>query len=550
MNQLSVSLTVGQVSAILTSLEFIIGGLALLQLPRLVSKILFLRRKSNGGLISQDSLRQVRIFIQFLGFFITVLLTICITLVEFNLERKQIFSSKLYSTTRWIDFLNNPTNLSADTPDIMFTEVGQLSIDAVRQINCSKGINSIAFGVPDDSNGDESPYIYPECIPKADVESSKQDLYFEHRFHRSKIDIQIGPAGGELVSGYMTALNDNSSWITIIPESSNNFSFKHSNFVSPNLSICAQKNITLAEQHGFAGPCGHYRFGSTSANRTLDIRDTSTNKINRAMIQKVCELHTPTTSNSANISMHNVTNCLHDRKRKEDNRYKFKLDINCIRRKIRRKLPNLAKTVNFSGVTVVASSGIDIKGTVCTNATVELNYAILPDLFFLKTELRSTIFVPMQWTVTSGQCESVSSLIGLYAASFSAIDEFMPEKVSKTRHLTRQERLHAYILSLARNQFPYEYFLKFDPERNAIRTFHISNERTIIVTGISFFFMIILTIFLRTNRFNEWSTIFIPSEKPEEENTDYSKGIETRNIHRKSFDRSNRLASSGWVQDK
>lgn len=104
MSEIKVPFTVGQVSATLTSIEFAIGGLALFTLPRLTSKILYLRNRSNSGLVTVDTIRKARTFVQCFGFSLALLFTISIAMVEVDLKGKQFVSTNVFNTTNWLEF--------------------------------------------------------------------------------------------------------------------------------------------------------------------------------------------------------------------------------------------------------------------------------------------------------------------------------------------------------------------------------------------------------------------------------------------------------------
>lgn len=184
-------------------------------------------------------------------------------------------------------------------------------------------------------------------------------------------------------------------------------------------------------------------------------------------------------------------------KKNRRTRYKGTLKIMCMYRNVREKLPELVKTITFAGVTVV----LDRKRyafygrrwqTICTNASVRLTYAVLHNLFLQKTNFSSSILIPFKWTVTSGRCEKLPLFIADVVAPLSAIDEFIPSKMNKIKHLSPQQRLHAYTLSDMRNHFSASDFRL--SKNNISRSFHLSKERTVFVTGIPFISMIIITV--------------------------------------------------------
>lgn len=184
-------------------------------------------------------------------------------------------------------------------------EVGQLSVDAAKEINCTKGIHSFPLGAPE-SDEKQQPYVYPNCIEKDTLVNGtiKNFLPINLQYHRSDFHIIVDHDQKKHDSYDFRFSNNRFKSIRIIPVPSNNFSFQYSDFVAANLSICTQKNITMVDKDMFRG------YSSKLVRVGLDGRRSAYINSSRAMLEKVCTFHKESSWDNSAIYGNDMDNCL------------------------------------------------------------------------------------------------------------------------------------------------------------------------------------------------------------------------------------------------
>lgn len=463
MYNIHIALPVGQVSALLGATEFIITTLTIYSLPILTGRVFNLWKRFIDDTIifdgSSKNFLKRQIGIDLTGLFIAVWFTICIVLVESRLETHNFISSKTYNSTRWVrmkgdvgsnfGFISTPHNLELDND----------AIEASMIIPCDFGIESISFGLHDAIAGENTNYVYPNCveryqnntgIPKDKLKMKYPQIYLERVYNHSQ----------SLYNQFYIPLRL-LSWATFVPYPGGSINLNNSAAVD--MQLYEDKNISTLVS-------GYHTFLSA---HEWDFGDINIRMLGNILYQKLGEHYKPFVSE---IESHLITDCIFDVRNSTKTvdstnvtHLVSRLDTDCIERNLI-GTEHLA-TVSFANVAVAMSlSEKDNQGIVCTNAAIEQQYLILPSDLFIEKERNKSILLPFSTQVNSGKCEEVYNTLGLFSMIYSSYAEWS-SNFNQHDHLTRHQRLHAYMMAFARYYFPYREIL---PERNESISFHIS----------------------------------------------------------------------------
>lgn len=484
MGHLITSRSSGEISAILTVVEFIIGGLALFCLPFLSSKVISLCFQTENNEGRQNASKQVRVWIRILSFIIAASFTACVAIIETNMveDPLQHFAESAVNTTHWVRMGEDTNSVTKKWPVIPnYIYIERMSVLAARTMGCEGGIESIAIGIIKINR--ILPYIYPNC------NSEKQNFSTEHSYRGSKFTQKFNSSGA-LVEEYLTP-NNRKTWSTLFPYPSNNFSFEYQNFITQDFSACSQKNISIISKDEFSNTDGH----------RLYVNDFNDNELSAAVFQKICEQldDSQPALGEDNITdlqecVQNIQNdtALTDGVDRRNTTIVLEKAVNykCLHRKLSEtSIRNVIRSSEFSGLgTIISRRSKD--GVVCTDASVKFTHATVP--YRLLTGLPSSmnVIVPLKYEVVSGVCEQTFEELGLFSIAFASIAEWFPTEVGKLGETTRHQRYYGYMMQIARNNFHYDDI--FDQPRKEILTFGIYKGAVIFLLDPTFYILLFI----------------------------------------------------------
>lgn len=442
MAKITLALSSGQVSAILTVIEFICATLAVILLPFFISKLTNYSRNTDQKINFRHNTR-ARLWIEIVAFLLAVWFTVCVTIVESGLQEESFQSSESQFSSKWLAMDDKISRDSSVTIEYKL-RADRFSIHAARISNCLEGIKTISFVITS----------LPNCYPLKTTHSKQV-------FQRANFQITT--------SGPGASKDEPSSMF---------FPYSTSNFTMNNLSNeqCTKKNITIPSKvssipfNFVPGANWLLRFSSFGfpVNPWIMAQITHEN---------VCRMFNPLSMNSSKIVSTTIRTC---NSTNLDGEQFY--NHTCLHSRLS-KIQNGVQTIQFTDVGSVIRHS-DGTGTACLNATVEYDILVTHSHLF-----------PYNFRVVKGHCERVVAQLGAMAMVYSSSVEWTANKSNALSHMTQQQIFHAYIVSLVRNDFFYYDFLGRTSKESI--PFSKTERRTVIEVGTAFWLLaFILTLCL------------------------------------------------------
>lgn len=481
MGSILVSLSIGQVSSVLTAFEFVSVSIAALILPYLVDKTVFFyeRRDQDVWLFKA---RNLRLWIQFMGVPIAVWFTICTALVQSRLQTQRVISSRTMQSRRWVSMTNKSEEKSRDRFVVIpqHIEIDEDTINAAKILPCNDGIDSISFGLATRIENGKYPFVYPNCIGSSKQNGNEgilevSDLRYD--FANLKT-VYVDPPG---IYGYSIIFEN--SWIIISPYPSNSFPMNETlTRGENNLSI---KNISSLSKDLFS------RY-TPSSSVVLGLKDMSMKHI---IFSKVYDEYQPI---STTLDPNQLVSCLSKtseidsslnagiHKSTVANRA---INISCLHENVSRR-KDYVNTVQFEDVSVILNHEMYLQqGIACSDAIVQMGYMVLPEELFKQHESsNNSVLLPFHVKILSGTCERMDEYLGLLSMLYSTNSEWTSEN-KRFELLSRHQRYHAFMIGMARKYFPYDTLYS---KKSSSVEFPISEDRTEIKKDPAFALMLVV----------------------------------------------------------
>lgn len=481
MNEVSLRLSAGQVSAVFTVVELIIITIGLYFLPPLIEKLLVLWNLEKNGENQPDIHPKINASIKWVNIILPVLLTVCVALVESNLEERQEFSTRQINSTEWVLMDEKTRNLTSVAPIISSDiRIDNLAINAARKLSCQYGLESISFGKLGKGVSFVAPYSFPNCLSAA---SSKIATMFHRKF--SQLEYVTNSTALKSI-GFDYAALPNESWFVIFPYPTNDFNFSYEDFNTDESQHegCEKQNFSQLTKFLFltAGPNPFFFYDSNIFQFSLSIFNV------------LCQLQKTVSFEHDEESVDQLRKCF----RKMSNTtfsgqstIKEELDHACIYRSIPNPIADV-QSVRLSGLSSISSFEAEV-GTACTDAIVEYTFIRFPENVIHNKLSNKTVILPFSFEVVSGDCEVVYDELGLHSTVFSAHSEWISSESEKLKGLNYKQKYYAFMMQIARNDFQYSIVFS-NAQKRANKSFFISEDRTYIDTGVSFSFMLLIFI--------------------------------------------------------
>lgn len=432
-----VFLSVNAVAAMLTALEFVAGLLAIASFRTTILGIWLYR-------LHQKKVIPFRLFnkpyyaigIEALCFFISTGLVIFVAVVELKMDQSfRIVPQQ--SNSSFCAFMNESLSITTMNEYRIPSQfvIDDASIEIAKQVHCKHGLKAVDFGT--DTNGT---FLFaPECVPV-----NQSSLVTENN---NSVPPAVFPPEYEL--GQVGSIVSTSSSAYIIPYNMKNSTY---GFSSPapedenefeRIPECTAKNISSVITKSFP----YWR--------TRDVDDYN---ISRSFLQTICEQENNTLS-EATLPLDTKKDCKGEQ-----------LFPQCLRKKAVSLGDKYLHSVKLTNVAVltrsIAKQGL-YETRACVNATVQYEFVYVPGPFFkqrtysdIKRLKNKSVLVPTRIEVLSGSCEPTLNTLGLAALVYSTQAEWpgRPNKDLNDRllKLSRQQRYHAYMVSIARSSYPFE----------------------------------------------------------------------------------------------
>lgn len=487
--QFEIPLTNGEVSSMLTTLEFLAGTIALycvhvLLLAYWINRIqgsMRGRHSASGHNLNllkhRRSFRKREVF----GLAIAGLCTMFVAITEANLESTSRISRRKEVSTVCASiqapYQTNLLRLAA--PPLSF-KVRSEAVKLASDLQCIGGFDLMDFG-SDNFILAESPSFYvPTCV--ATPRNVSDSIIKDDNLRAANVVL-----GKSKVSDESLTIASNIFYIIPYNKPENeSMSRKENRGAQPldPIPSCQKKRISSL---------------STISQYQWDIRKVDDLNISRLVTSIVCEKHIVVNNTVTYLNPDIVKSCVSAN---------GEIGNQCLRNESRPGADRFTATIDE----VVALVTHDIDGVFstshgCTDATVEYEYVLVREVDLLSalsiTSLPGgssssgtdmLVIVPTAVRVVSGRCEptfhalALSSLI--YAARVSWFNKMAHESI---RELDRHSCYWAFFISVARLYFPYDAIMNND-ETPGNCTLAVSREATIIRAD--WYFAVMTAIFL------------------------------------------------------
>lgn len=446
-------LSLNAVCSLLTTIEFIIATLVIFSFrPVLHGLWLFkLHRRKVLQLQVPNNLHQT-IALEAIGLLIGAWFALLVTLTEYRLEDGVYSaSSQPEVVSRYCAFMNATYDyyLMLDArPPLQFF-VDSMSLDIAELHSCRYGIDHLDFGTVANNSEQEDSILIPNCVPQ---------LRATELADMSWITFQV-----DLIDAIAFEAHSNLTYILTYATQSVGLSYREDiGYVPvplPPIEECATRNISSMPTV----------FGDWWHTRDMDNLNVS-----RSLLQRLCGTMDET-AKPLNATFVNSSNCF----------TRTAINTECLRAYIRSGSDSNAPStysITFADVSTLIvqdnddSSNRTTVSTVCVDASVRYEYVLLSRAAikvvgtWVRTSIESEVHnesrsefqsfvIPLRMRVLSGSCERTVSALGLSALIYSTKVDWHTlgdiQYRDRLKGLSRQQRLHAYMISMARHEFPF-----------------------------------------------------------------------------------------------
>lgn len=481
--QFEIPLTNGEVSSILTTLEFLAGTVALycVHILLLAYWIRRIHSSMNGRQSSGLGLNLVRHRRSFrkreiFGLAIAGLCTVFVALTEANLGSTSRISKRTKLSTV-CSSVQNPYQtdlLQLAAPPLSF-KVRAEAIKLAGSMDCYAGFDLMDFG-SDNFILTESPSFYiPTCVQPSNISLTTNEVLASN-LREAKTELKTSNLRDEMIT-----LSENIFYI--IP------------YEKPELVSTSRKQNRNGEPLPPIPQCEQKSISSltTMAQYEWGIRKVDDLNISRLVTSKICEQHEIKDNSVVVINSKDAKTCFSN---------DGTIDNNCLRSKSRPGTDRFTATIENS----VALITHDIDGEfshshACTNATVEYEYVLVSenDLFLSvdKPAIASTskaVIIPTAIRVAKGRCEPTFHALALSSLIYAARVHWYYARVDPSlKALNEHQCYWAFFISIARLYFPYDA-IENNINTPANCTLHVSREATVI--EIDWYFIVMAIIFV------------------------------------------------------
>lgn len=467
MRDFTVPLSNGNVAAIITSAEFIVGTVAIYCTYPIMRGLWLLQLHRNRRLAVRIQERKYRrIKNEILALTIAVLFATTVALFESNLGQRYYISSKekfskycapmaTASDVYLLSKIRAPTSFKIDT----------VSSEIAASLDCEFGLNSVEFGSEIVAGEYSTNFFVPICNGHSENNESGSASgapYFP-RSNMQKQFIEYSDYTDDPIDYIEMDLYSRPFFV--IPYNVTTFGktrkdLLNSSHVIPKIPACEERKISSIP---------------TVSNR-WEIRQVDDMFIWRVILERLCEQHSGDAS--ASVSNDTISEC----------EGAAELNATCINSGVSR---NEASTFEFTiddvAVLAVVDDNWNATSYACTNASVKIEYELISENHVRNiteygaplVEDRSIVIITVM-EVISGRCELAQHTLGLFAVLYSARVEWFEVSKQFFSHLTRHQTYYAYVMSIARSGFPFEELDSPVFKNNQTCPFHIAAVGTVI----------------------------------------------------------------------
>lgn len=524
---IDIPLTNGQVSAILTAVDFVITSVTCVCINLLAKKFIFYDREPHGkpGISKRRRTKAKRIC-SIITFLVSLWLAITVFLLELHLD----VVSKLSPDTIQSQYINMTEPFHDDiTHRISLPKNFRLDNDSINVMSrypCKNGIAQLPLRPRSSFYSKANYFIFPNCANETVSNYSARSI--SHSFNRSYIGKY---QGFKLKCGIFSIIPNNPGELIQSNQTKSRTLMEKS---------CTKKNVS-------------YLLWPTIFNRSWDIGSTNSQVTSELTLALLCRKFSnsiwmrdsPYLDRIISIDrwIQDLAQCMN---RINEHRYEREdsIDHSCIKRTSIKHFPSIdltqeVKISNVSSIFIRRKSRNYTTGIVCFNATLKYHFTMIPELALslyytneempystdresengLKEKSRGTptsnitqmlqafgnrnasewlkrpmlFALPTKIRVIEGSCEKVNSVLGLAALGYSTTSVWDQSNYGKYAHLTQQQLFHSYLLSLTRYHYDYKSFFSKENDRGA-SSFHVSKDLTSIKLDIFFYLMSISNI--------------------------------------------------------